>query len=350
MDYKLKYLKYKGKYLSLKKEVFNNQTGGGITWRQLLVKWINKKKYEIYPTDLDYSFAIKFYPFTGNDLDKMVKYEISREDGLPEEQNYSSFEDKLNRLCRFDVISFKNLSGDSTLIIPCPDDGKNYAHLSLFNKNATNSKKLELWKKVAEEINNIIENNKDQEIYLNTHGYGVPYLHVRIDAKPKYGYQFLENNMNNQNGGSSTKSSSKSIIILDGTSSSGKSTICKFLDSKYKYIGNDYAEGELAKIIQKKYNDYLKTIPNEYAINYKRELLDQFWASEMINDALKAEKGIIDTSSPQMFIDEINRRGLNDQLYIILLYTGINDLARNIESRRIEGDPRGTFVFRQFAE
>ena len=142
MDYKLKYLKYKGKYLSLKKEVFNNQTGGGITWRQLLVKWINKKKYEIYPTDLDYSFAIKFYPFTGNDLDKMVKYEISREDGLPEEQNYSSFEDKLNRLCRFYVISFKNLSGDSTLIIPCPDDGKNYAHLSLFNKNATNSKKL----------------------------------------------------------------------------------------------------------------------------------------------------------------------------------------------------------------
>ena len=34
MDYKLKYLKSKGKYLSLK----NNQTGGGITWRQLLKK------------------------------------------------------------------------------------------------------------------------------------------------------------------------------------------------------------------------------------------------------------------------------------------------------------------------
>lgn len=32
-----------------------------------------------------------------------------------------------------------------------------------------------------------------------------------------------------QNGGSSTKS----IIILDGTSSSGKSTICKSVDSKY---------------------------------------------------------------------------------------------------------------------
>ena len=38
--------------------------------------------------------------------------------------------------------------------------------------------------------------------------------------------------MNNQLGGSSTKSGSKSIIILDGTSSSGKSTIVKFFDSK----------------------------------------------------------------------------------------------------------------------
>ena len=153
-----------------------------------------------------------------------------------------------------------------------------------------------------------------------------------------------------QNGGSSTKSSSKSIILLDGTSSSGKSTICKFFDSEYKCIGNDYADGELAKIIEKKHNEFKKTIPNEYTTVSRRELLDQFWASEMIDDALKAGKGIIDTSSPQMFIDEINRRGLNGQLYIILLYTGINDLARNIESRRLEGDPRGTFVFNQFAE
>ena len=186
-DYYSKYLKYKGKYLSLKNK--NNQIGGGITWRQLLEKWSDKKKYSIkYPS---YSFAIKFYPFTGNDLDTVVKYEIFREDGLAKEQNYSSFENKLDKKC--DVISFKNLSGDSTLIVPCPDANKNYAHLSLFNKNATDSKKLELWKKVAEEINNIIENNKEQEIYLNTEGYGVPYLHVRIDPTPKYGYQFLKN-------------------------------------------------------------------------------------------------------------------------------------------------------------
>ena len=195
MDYYQKYLKYKRKYLSLK----NNQTGGGITWRQLLKKWSDKKKYniKINPKDFNYSFAIKFYPFTGNNLDSVVKYEIFREDGLAKNQNYSSFEEKFPKDEKCDVISFKNISGDSTLIVPCPDANKNYAHLGLFNKNATNSKKLELWKKVAEEISKIIKNNKDKEIYLNTHGYGVPYLHVRIDSTPKYGYQFLKNNINN---------------------------------------------------------------------------------------------------------------------------------------------------------
>ena len=153
-----------------------------------------------------------------------------------------------------------------------------------------------------------------------------------------------------QNGGSSTKSSSKSIILLDGTSSSGKSTICNFFKSEYKcLITDDYWEGEKRKIIQKKHSDFKKTIPNEYTIG-RRELFDQFLASKVIDDALKTGKAIIDTVSPQIFIDEINRRELNDQLYIILLYTSINDLARNIESRRLEGDPRGTFVFDQFAE
>ena len=153
-----------------------------------------------------------------------------------------------------------------------------------------------------------------------------------------------------QKGGSSTETSSKSIILLDGTSSSGKSTICKFFESKYKcLIADDYGEGEKIKIIEKRHSDFKKTIPNEYTIG-RRELFFKFFASVMIDDALKAGKAIIDTVMPKMIIDEIDRRELNDQLYIILLYTSINDLVRNIESRRIEGDPRGTFVFDQFAK
>ena len=168
--------------------------------------------------------------------------------------------------------------------------------------------------------------------------------------KYKGKYLSLKNNMNNQNGGSSTKS----IIILGGTSSSGKSTIVKFFDSKKKYkgIGVEYVDYKLKNKINEKFSDYLKNIQNEYATISLGKINKQFWASEMIDDGLKSgKKGIIiDTVDPQFYIEEINRRGLNDELYTILLYTGINDLARNIESRRIEGDSRGIFVFREFTE
>ena len=66
---------------------------------------------------------------------------------------------------------------------------------------------------------------------------------------------------------------------------------------------------------------------------------------------MKVKKGIIDTIFPKMFIEEINRRGLDEKLYTILLYTSINDLARNLESRRKEGDFRQLFfVFNEFTE
>ena len=114
-----------------------------------------------------------------------------------------------------------------------------------------------------------------------------------------------------QNAGSSTERSSKSIILLDGTSSSGKSTVFKFFNSEYKcLIADEYGKGEKGKIIEKKHSDFKKNIPNEYTIG-RKELFFTFFASVMIDDALEAGKKIIDTVMPKIIIDEINRRELN---------------------------------------
>jgi hypothetical protein len=180
-----KYIKYKLKYLDLK----YNQFGGGLTWRELLNKWDKMEKFNIkFPK---HSFAIKFHPFTGKDLDKEIKFVFFRRDGLYTKQNFSAFRSKFKNTKNCDIVSFYNLSKTSILIVPCPDKNKNYAHLNLFNKNATSYKKKKLWKKVSEEIYKIINEDNKKKIYLNTHGFGVPYLHVRIDFTPKYGYHFL---------------------------------------------------------------------------------------------------------------------------------------------------------------
>ena len=37
-------------------------------------------------------------------------------------------------------------------------------------------------------------------------------------------------------------------------------------------------------------------------------------------------------------------------MFVLIVYAGLKDLSRNVNSRRLEGDYRGMFVFTQFAE
>ena len=46
----------------------------------------------------------------------------------------------------------------------------------------------------------------------------------------------------------------------------------------------------------------------------------------------------------------MKKKKLSKKLFIINVFANINDLARNIESRRKEGDRRGIFVFSQFSD
>ena len=40
----------------------------------------------------------------------------------------------------------------------------------------------------------------------------------------------------------------------------------------------------------------------------------------------------------------------NIKLYVIIVFTNLNNLARNLEKRRINGDKRGVFAFKQFSK
>ena len=76
----------------------------------------------------------------------------------------------------------------------------------------------------------------------------------------------------------------------------------------------------------------------------------KIWRAElMIDDAILAGKAMIDWIEQKPFINVFTERGLIDQLYIIVVYTSLSNLARNLESRRREGDLRGVFAFNQFS-
>lgn len=86
------------------------------------------------------------------------------------------------------VTSFFNLTGDSQLVVPVErSDFRNYAHLAKFVRNAPHVQIEIFWKRVGEEFSKAIG---AQDRWLSTSGLGVHWLHVRIDAKPKY-YNYI---------------------------------------------------------------------------------------------------------------------------------------------------------------
>lgn len=95
--------------------------------------------------------------------------------------------------CQGAACSFSNLGGDARLVAPqhssggggsSDDDYVSYSHLAAFVRKAPSEQVDELWRLVAFEYSKI--QGLSQSVWLSTDGTGVPWLHVRLDSRPKY--------------------------------------------------------------------------------------------------------------------------------------------------------------------
>ena len=82
------------------------------------------------------------------------------------------------------VIEFSNLSGDATLVVPCPRGPlPAYSQLSTFAREAPDDQQHQLWALVGA----VLERRLGaQPVWLSTSGLGVFWLHIRLDSAPKY--------------------------------------------------------------------------------------------------------------------------------------------------------------------
>ena len=133
------------------------------------------------------------------------------------------------------------------------------------------------------------------------------------------------------------------FILVDGTSSSGKSTIGKYFSKKEFLcfqIDNYWND--------KRINNDFKKVKNDYGEIDK--IYEYKTVKYMIDDAIKTNKNILfDHISQKEIINYMNIKKY-DNLYIIIIFTNLNDLALNLEKRRKSGDGRGKFAFNQFSE
>ena len=86
------------------------------------------------------------------------------------------------------VVTFRNLGGDATLVVPCPIGAKSaYGQLAAFMREGPDAERHELWRRVGEAVQQRLG---PKPLWLSTAGAGVAWLHVRLDDRPKYyGYR-----------------------------------------------------------------------------------------------------------------------------------------------------------------
>lgn len=86
------------------------------------------------------------------------------------------------------IVVFENLGRDAMLVVPSPrGPASAYGHLAAFTRHAPAFQNHALWRVVGETMQQQVA---AQPTWLSTAGGGVSWLHVRLDARPKYyGYR-----------------------------------------------------------------------------------------------------------------------------------------------------------------
>lgn len=104
--------------------------------------------------------------------------------GLAREPDPDAFAEHFLAAPDTEAVAFANLRGDATLVVPTPIAALSaYGHLAAFVRGAPDAQRDTLWQLVGEAMSCRVG---PKPVWLSTAGAGVPWLHVRLDDRPKY--------------------------------------------------------------------------------------------------------------------------------------------------------------------
>lgn len=171
-------------------EVTFEESSRELAFREVIDLSVNDKGFREYFTSVvcGSSFDAFFWetpPVTAATLDRPFKFVLVessslaglRSDPKPFASHFSSKRDAA-------VLTFPNLGGVAILVVPAPlADDSCYTHLARFLRTAPASQVDAFWQAVGRAMRDRIS---AAPIWLSTAGFGVSWLHLRLDSRPKY--------------------------------------------------------------------------------------------------------------------------------------------------------------------
>lgn len=124
-------------------------------------------------------------PLTTASLDQPFEFVLLDSPGLARRPDREAFASHFqSTTCEDGVVVFPNLGNDAVLVVPCPLGPESaYGHLAAFVRAAPPAQQHALWQAVGRTM---LERPGSEPVWLSTAGAGVSWLHVRLDARPKY--------------------------------------------------------------------------------------------------------------------------------------------------------------------
>jgi hypothetical protein len=123
-------------------------------------------------------------PVTTATASRRFEFVVLNDPGLARDADPEAFAEHFRGRSGSDVLSFPNIGGDAIMVVPRPlAPPSTYAHLATFVRNAPESQRHALWKSVGDAMSRRLS---ARPVWLSTAGAGVPWLHVRLDDRPKY--------------------------------------------------------------------------------------------------------------------------------------------------------------------
>ncbi len=150
-------------------------------FRNDLIQKFKDSKYE--------NVLWEFPPYSSSTKNNKAEFVIIGSAIFPP-SNPQAFADQFNETNEINksVVVFDNISGDCKLISPVPDimNDKYMGHIMSQIKYGNTDTTHQLLKTLGDIVSAY---NNDKPLYVSTHGYGVPWLHLRLCDKPKYYHQ-----------------------------------------------------------------------------------------------------------------------------------------------------------------